>query len=193
MPKKKRKGRSFYIDTNVAIDYATNRDIQTVLVLERIKERGWKCVSSTFLAMEMADYKQDYEFIAKEINKKRDPEDILRSRGNKNLSTSDFQEIEEWFAKFRQHFKNLTIYDFIQDNNGWALAKEISFNSNLAAPDVLHLTSAMLGSIAGYCDILVTKDSSLRKEAEKIMTEYKLHNKLKVMTPAEVKKKYFPM
>lgn len=192
MPKKQNKGRSFYIDTNVAIDYATNRDIQTVLVLERIKERGWKCVSSTFLAMEMADYKQDYEFIAKEINKKRDPADILRARGNKNLSFSDFQEIEEWFAEFKRHFKNLTTYDFIHDNNGWSWAKEISFNSNLAAPDVLHLTSAILGSLAGYCDILITKDGFLRKEAEKILTEHKLRNKLKVMTPSEVKKKFFP-
>lgn len=190
MPRK-RKNKSFYIDTNVAIDYATNRDIQTVLVLERIREKGWKCVSSTLLAMEMADYKQDYEFIAKEVNKKRDPEDILRSRGNKNLKKSDFQEIEEWFEEFQQHFRDLTLYDFIQDTNGWALAREISFNSNLAAPDVLHLTSAMLGSIAGYCDIFVTKDGLLRKEAENIVIHYKLGSKLKVMTPAEVKKKFF--
>ncbi|MCL4400233.1 hypothetical protein M1506_03065 [Patescibacteria group bacterium] len=190
MPRK-RKNKSFYIDTNVAIDYATNRDIQTVLVLERIREKGWKCVSSTLLAMEMADYKQDYEFIAKEVNKKRDPEDILRSRGNKNLKKSDFQEIEEWFEEFQKHFRDLTLYDFIQDTNGWALAREISFNSNLAAPDVLHLTSAMLGSIAGYCDIFVTKDGLLRKEAEDIVARYKLGSKLKVMTPAEVKKKFF--
>lgn len=191
MPRKRRRVRSFYIDTNVAIDYATNRDLQTVLVLERIKERGWKCVSSTFLAMEMADYEQEYEFIAKEINKKRDPEDILRSRGNRSLSTSDFQEIERWFGQFKQHFKNLVLYDFIQDSNGWALAKDISFNSNLSAPDVLHLTSAILGSLRGYCDTLVTKDSMLRKEAEKILAKYKLRRKLKVMSPVEVKRKHF--
>jgi predicted nucleic acid-binding protein len=188
----KRKSKSFYIDTNVAIDYATNRDIQTVLLLERIKERGWKCVSSTFLAMEMADYKQDYEFIAKEINKKRDPEDILRSRGTKNLRASDFQEIEEWFNEFQNHFRNLTLYDFMQDSNSWTLAKEISFNSNLSAPDVLHLTSAILGSIGGYCDVLITKDGMLRKEAEKIISQHKLSSKLKVFTPLEVKKNYFP-
>jgi len=185
-----RKSKSFYIDTNVAVDYATNRDIQTVLVLERIKEKNWKCVSSTFLAMEMADYQQVYAFITKEISKKRNPEDILRSRGNKNLNASDFQETEEWFADFNKRFKNLTLYDFITDSNGWTLARDISFNSNLSAPDVIHLTSAMLGSISGYCDILMTKDSQLRKEAEKILSKHK-KIKLAVMNVIEVKKRFF--
>ena len=42
MPRKKKrtKSKSFYIDTGVALDYATNRDVQTVLFLERIRERG---------------------------------------------------------------------------------------------------------------------------------------------------------
>lgn len=190
MPKGTKKSKSFYIDTNIAVDFATNRDIQTVLILERIKEKGWKCVSSTFLAMEMADYQQVYTFINKEISKKRNPEDILRSRGNKNLKVSDFQETEEWFAEFSQRFKNLTLYNFISDQNGWALARDISFNSNLFAPDVLHLTSAMLGSIGGYCDILITKDGLLRKESEKILPKYN-EVKLKVMDVAEVKTNFF--
>jgi len=190
MQKKTRKNKSFYIDTNVAIDYATNRNIQTVLVLEKIKEKNWKCVSSTFLAMEIADYQQVYTFISKEISKKRNPEDILRSRNNKNLNASDFQETEEWFADFNKRLKNLALYDFITDSNGWALAKEISFNSNLCAPDVIHLTSAMLGSIGGYCDILMTKDGLLRKEAEKILSRHKVI-KLEVMDVQEVEKKFF--
>ncbi|HEY6190864.1 MAG TPA: hypothetical protein VI215_00905 [Bacteroidota bacterium] len=192
MSKKKRKNRFFYIDTNVAIDFATNRDIQTVTVLEMIRGRGWKCVSSTFLAMEMADYKQDYVFIAKELNKQRDPTDILRSRGNKNLGNAAFQEIEEWFKEFTQRFKNLTMYDFIHDANGWTLARDISFSSNISAPDVLHLTSAILGSKAGYCDTLITKDGTFQKEAEKILTQLKLRTKLRVMSPSEVRRIFFP-
>ncbi len=198
MLKKKRKSRSFYIDTNIAVDYATNRDIQTVLVLERIKERNWKCISSTFIAMEMADYQQDYTFISKEISKKRNPEDILRSKGSKNLNLSDFEEIEGWFADFQERLKNLTLYDFIVNSNRWALARDLSFNSNLSAPDVIHLTSAILGAIGGYCEILMTKDGVLRKEAEKTITRLKARDKelkkilkLKVMNPAEVKKAFF--
>jgi hypothetical protein len=97
--------------------------------------------------MEMADYQQDYTFISKEISKKRNPEDILRSKGSKNLNPSDFEEIEGWFADFQERLKNLTLYDFIVNSNRWALARDISFNSNLSAPDVIHLTYAILGAI----------------------------------------------
>ena len=188
MPKK--RNRSFYIDTNIAIDFATNRDIKTVLLLEKFKEKKWKCVSSTFLAMEMVDYQQNNIFINKEISKKKNPEHILRSIGSKNLKDSDFQESEEWFADFTKRFQNLTLYDFINDSNGWTLARDISFRSNLAAPDVIHLTSAMLGCINGYCEVLVTKDGLLKTEALKILPKHK-DCKLKVMGVDEVNKLYF--
>ncbi len=122
------------------------------------------------MAMEMADYQQTYAFINKEISKKRNPEDILRSRESKNLRESDFQETEEWFSEFSQRFRNLTLYDFITDPNAWALARDISFNSNMSAPDVIHLTSAILGAIGGYCDIMITNDGHFIKEAEKQST-----------------------
>lgn len=194
MPKKIRKTKTFYIDTNIAVDFAMNRDIDTVLVLERVKEKKWKCVSSTFLSMEMADYQQKYTFIAKEISKKRNPDDILRSCSNKNLNESDFHESEEWFAEFNKRFKNLTLYDFIKEPNDWALARDISFNSNLMSPDVIHLTSAILASINGYCDIFITKDSLLKREADKIIPKYKKIDrriKLKVMDISEVKQEFF--
>jgi hypothetical protein len=197
MPKKSRRIRSFYIDTNVALDYATNRDIQTVLVMERIKEKGWKCISSTFLAMEMADYQKDYIYISKEISKKRNPDDILRSKGGKNLNVSNFEETEGWFADFHRRLGNLTFYDFIVDSNAWTLAKDIGFNSNLSAPDVIHLVSAILGSINGYCEILLTKDGVLRKEADRTISRLKSKDatlrrilKLRVMDPSEVKKTF---
>lgn len=192
MQRKARKSKSFYIDTNVALDFATNRDIQTVLVLERIRERGWKCVSSSLLAMEMATYRQEYTFITKAINNKMEVKNILRSLGNRNLSPSDFQEIEVWFNEFSGHFKSLALYDFILDGDDWAMAREISFNSNLSTPDVIHLTSALLGSVGGLCDVFVTKDGLLYKEAEKVVTRYRLRKKLKVMTPSEIKRRYFP-
>lgn len=188
---RRKRSKAFYIDTNVALDVATNRNIQTVLVLERIKERNWKCVSSTFLAMEMADYQQTHAFINKEISKKRNPEDILRSRESKNLRESDFQETEEWFSEFSQRFRNLTLYDFITDPNAWALARDISFNSNMSAPDVIHLTSAILGAIGGYCDIMITNDGHFIKEAEKTIDKMRIRSRLKVMTIADVRKRFF--
>src|SRR3989338_4836223 len=126
MPKGTRKSKSFYIDTNIALDYLTGRNRQTVLVLGKLKDKEWKCVSSSFLAMEMADY------------------------------------------------KNIDLYDFLKNSDDWQLAQSISFNSNLSAPDAIHLASAMLGSRASYCQVLITHDELLSKEGKRIIQDNKL-------------------
>ena len=115
MPKKKRKIKSFYIDTNVALDYATNRDIDTVMLLERIKERGWSCISSTFLAMEMADYKKEDLFIERARSKKWEFRKILREKDNKQLKEVDFENAIDWFEDFKKRYKKIDMYDFLQD------------------------------------------------------------------------------
>ncbi len=191
MPRGKRKIKSFYIDTNIALDYATNRNIQTVLVLERIKERRWRCVSSTFLAMEMADYKKEDLFIEKARSKKWEMRKILREKDNKELKSVDFENTIDWFEDFKKRYKKIEMYDFLQDSESWKLAQEISFNSNLNAPDVIHLTSAILGAVGGYCDVFITNDKLLNNEAKRIIEEYKVKSILKVMTIAEVRKRFF--
>jgi predicted nucleic acid-binding protein len=192
MQKKARKSKSFYVDTNVALDYITGRNRQTILVLNKIKDRGWKCVSSSFLAMELADYKKDSLFLVdKAIEKKWEMRKILRETHKKDLKRGDFEKVYEWFEEFKQDYKNVELYDFLKDSDDWQAAQEISFNSNLAAPDVIHLTSAMLGSVGGYCQVLITHDEQFMKEAKKIINEYELASKLKVMTIAEVNNKFF--
>ena len=192
MQKKKRKDKSFYIDTNIALDYATNRNVETLLVLEKIREKKWKCVSSIFLSMEMADYKKDAVFVAdKALNEKWEMRKILRNSYDKRLTTSDFEKIMDWFEDFKKRYKNITLYDFLQDKEGWNTAQEISFYSNLSAADAIHLTSAIMGTISGFCDVLVTNDKLLGSEAKRIIEQYRLKNKLKVMTIAEVKKDFF--
>jgi len=187
----KRKIKSFYIDTNIALDYATNRDIDTVMLLERIKEKGWKCISSTFLAMEMADYKKEDLFIERARSKKWEFRKILREKDNKELKSVDFESAIDWFEDFKKRYKKIDMYDFLQDKESWSLAQEISFNSNLTAPDAIHLTSAIWAAFGGRCDIFITKDKPLNKEGKKILEQYKLKGVLKIMTVAEVKKKYF--
>ncbi|MBA7481451.1 hypothetical protein ES707_16923 [subsurface metagenome] len=190
MPKK-RKVRSFYIDTNVALDYATRRDIQTILVLEKIKERRWKCVSSTFLAMEMADYQKNALFISDAMAKKWEVRKILNHISTKTLSPAQLDSVGDFFEDFKNQYKKIQMYDFLQDSFAWEVAQDISFSSNLTAPDVIHLTSAIVGAIGGYCSFFITKDGLLLKEAKKIIERYRLKTKLKVMTIAEVKKKFF--
>src|SRR5713226_5953879 len=150
MPRKI-KNRSFYIDTNIALDYITGRNRHTILVLGKIKDKEWKCVSSSFLAMELADYKKESLFVTdKAIEKKWEMRKIIREAYKKDLRSGDFEKVYEWFNEFRQEYKNIDLYDFLKDSNDWQLAQEISFTSNLPAPDVIHLTSAMLGSVSGY-------------------------------------------
>lgn len=193
MRKRRKRVRSFYIDTNVALDYATNRNIQTVLVLEKIKEKGWRCVSSTFLAMEMADYQKDALFIGEAMGKKWEARRILRNIRSKNLRSTQLDTIYDWFQDFRNRYQNIHIYDFLQDSGAWELAQEISFNSNLTAPDVIHLSSAIFGAVAGYCSVLITNDKLLNNEATRIIEQYRLKTKLKVMTIADVKKTFLAL
>jgi len=191
MPRKT-KNRLFYIDTNIALDYITGRNRQTVLVLGKIKDKGWKCVSSSFLAMELADYKKESLFVIdKAIEKRWEMRKIIRATDKKDLRRGDFEKVYEWFNEFRQDYKSIDLYDFLKNSNDWQLAQEVSFNSNLAAPDVIHLTSAMLGSVAGYCQIMITHDEMLSKEGKRIIQDYKLASKLKIMTIAELRDRFF--
>lgn len=192
MPKKTKRSRAFYIDTNVALDYITARNREAILVLDNIKANGWKCISSSFLAMELADYKKDSLFvIEKAIEKKWEMRKILRETYKKDLKRGDFEKVFEWFNDFRQEYKNIELYDFLKDSNDWQLAQEISFNSNLNSPDTIHLISAILGAIGGYCQIMITNDQQFIKEAERIIDDYKVSSKLKLMTISGVKKKFF--
>lgn len=192
MPKRISKNRAFYIDTNIALDYITGRNRQTILVLDKIKEKEWKCVSSSFLAMELADYKKESLFIIdKAIEKKWEMRKIIQQTYKKDLKRGDFEKVYDWFNEFKQEYKNIELYDFLKDSDDWQSAQAISFNSNLAAPDVIHLASAMLGSVVGYCQVLITHDEMLGREAKRIIEEYKLNKKLQVMTIAEVKERFF--
>lgn len=190
--KKPRKSKSFYIDTNIVLDYITGRNRQTVSVLEKIKSKKWKCLSSSFLTMEVADYKKDSLFIIdKAIEKKWEMRKILREAYNKDLKRGDFEKIFEWFSDFLKHYKNFSLYDFLTNSDDWFYAQNIAFNSNLNAADSIHLTSAILGALKGYCETFITNDRHFIEEAKRIIESRRLKSKLKIMTVAEVEKKYF--
>ncbi len=192
MPKKISRNRAFYIDTNIALDYITGRNRQTILILDKIKDKGWKCVSSSFLAMELADYKKDSLFIIdKAIEKKWEMRKILRESPKKDLKRGDFEKVYDWFNEFKQDYKNIELFDFLKDSDDWQIAQGISFNSNLSAPDVIHIASAMLGSVVDYCQVLITHDEVLCREAKRIIEDSGLNKKLKIMTISEVKEKFF--
>ena len=114
--------------------------------------------------MELFDYKKDAIFISRAIDKKWETRKILREVNNtngKSLKQSDYTSIEEWSSDFIQKVKKIEFYDFLQDTEGWELAQEISAKSELSAPDVIHLTSAILGFYSNKCDFFITKDKGV--------------------------------
>ncbi len=192
MPKRISKSKVFYIDTNIALDYITGRNTQTISVLEKISNRGWKCISSSFLTMEAADYKKDSLFFTeKALEKKWEIRRIMRETYNKDLRRGDFEKTLSWFTDFLGKY-NLELFDFLVTTDNWFLAQNIAFNSNLSAPDAVHLASAIIGATSRQCQVFITNDKFFAAEANKIIEGHKLKGRLKIMTVAEVEKKYFP-
>ncbi|MFA6422874.1 MAG: hypothetical protein WCW17_00300 [Patescibacteria group bacterium] len=188
------KNKVFYIDTNIALDCATNRNIHTILLIERIKEQNWKCVSSAFLAMEMADYKKDSLFITDRIiNKKWETRKVLREVYKKTLRESDYEELSEWLKEFNQRYK-IEMYDFLSEAKGWDLAQQISNKYSITAADSIHLASAVLGSLSQGIEIFITEDKDLKQITYQIVKDLKVENpelSLQPMNVEEVKKSYF--
>lgn len=192
MSKRQKKPKAFYIDTNVVLDYITGRNTQTISVLEKIKSKDWRCISSSFLTMEVADYKKDaLFFVDKALEKRWEMRRILRETYNKDLSQGDFDKILSWFVDFLDKYKNFELFDFLIATENWFLAQRVAFNSNLNAPDAIHLASAIIGAQQGQCHAFVTNDKFFTKEANSYMKRQKINVGLKIMTVAEVEKQYF--
>jgi len=141
--------------------------------------------------MEIADYKKDsLFFIDKAIEKKWEIRKIIRETYNKDLGRGDFEKTLNWFVDFLGKY-NLELFDFLVTTENWFLAQNIAFNSNLSAPDAVHLASAIIGAFNGQCQVFITNDKFFTTEANKVIESRKLKRKLEIMTVAEVEKKYF--
>lgn len=192
MSKRKSKSKSIYIDTNVALDYATQRNKETIAVLDRIKERGWKCISASFMAMEMADYKKESLYVIdKLVNRKWEARKVVSNVRNTDLNESQLIDAHNWFADFVSRYKQIEFYDFITDSEAWGLAQKISFGSNLTAPDVIHLSSAIIAAVYKQCDTMITQDRNLIVEGNRILREYRLKTKLSIKTVSDFRKAHF--
>ena len=144
--------------------------------------------------MEIYDYKKDSIFISKALEKKSEVRKILREVNNKNgkgLKSSDYDYIQEWSDDFIKKIK-MDFYDFIQDADGWLLAEQISSISELSAPDVIHLASAIRGFLQKKCDYFITNDSLLKTEGTRILQDLRIDEKFEILTLSEVRKKFFP-
>jgi predicted nucleic acid-binding protein len=192
--------QAFYVDTNIALDYITGRNPEAVTVLDSLKEKGAVIVSSSFLVMEAADFKKEsIYFVQKVIDEKWEIKKITRQCYEKDLREGDFYNVSDWIDDLRKKLK-LKLYDFLVDTNSWELAQYISQSSNLAAPDVIHLSSAIIVAQSGIeirknvvpCKIFISNDGFLKKEAKKIRQQFDEFDVScpEILTLSEVKNRF---
>ena len=192
--------QAFYIDTNIALDYITGRNAEAISVLDGLKGMRAIIVSSSFLVMEAADFKKDSIYlIEKAMNQKWEIRKIIRSSDRKDLKEGDFSNVSDWIDDLRKKLK-LQLYNFLRNSAAWELAQHISQSSNLAAPDVIHLSSAIIAAQWGIkigknvvpCKIFISDDGFLKKEAKKIKQQFDEFDVAcpEILTLSEVKARF---
>jgi len=190
---------AFYIDTNIALDYITRRNPKAISVLDNLKAEGATIVSSSLLVMEAADFRKDSTYFVQKVTKaKWAIRKIMRQAYEKDLDEGDFDGVSEWIEELRSKL-DIILYDFLVDTDTWELAQYISQSSNLAAPDVIHLSSAIIATQSGIdtgggfvlqCNVFISNDRFLKKEAEKIKEQLGVSYP-DIMTLSETENEYF--
>lgn len=179
-----------YFDTNILRDCLKRRNLDTVRLMEILREKGVECFTSMFGMMELVDTEKDNCFFEKHIRRGEEVQKIFRKRGQMDLNVDELDEIRAQVSQLFISYnfvKILTLVDI-----GWNNAYTIGSSSNLDSNDSLHLAMA-LGS---GCNCLVTSDAFLKKEGMKFieLQNDKLSDedekiKFEILTPSEVLKK----
>lgn len=202
MPAKKGQNKILYIDTNVALDFAVDKDENVVVLMNSVKTRGWKLRTSTFAMIELAEYKKNELFLWDKLSQNYSLNNILKRiknhRDNKKLKSYHFEQVSSWLDSLQSQLPKISFLDLDspkQENqaSSWQLAHEISVYSNLSAKDTIHLATAMAAAVNGECDFFITSDGDLIKEAAVILQEAKMVQKLTVLRPKEFVEMYPPL
>jgi predicted nucleic acid-binding protein len=181
MPKKSEKVPWIYIDTNFILDCTEGRNTDSVVLMEKIREQKWKCISSTFSIMEISDIVKDSLFVSKKLQRHWTINKILRERYRKDLSNDDFEDVEKYI--FNKVFKTYSFITFLTPSQeGWITALELSAHSNIPAPDIMHLATAW----NARCNVVVTSDGHFIRDSKKLIKKYPDLEKIKVCRPKEV-------
>ena len=83
--------KKIFLDTNIILDYLERRNNQSIILIERIKEKKIDCYCSLLLLLELLDVQKDNLFFTKlVIDKNATINEFLLDRHQKNLTKSDF-------------------------------------------------------------------------------------------------------
>jgi len=175
---KLRKKPIIYLDTNVLRDCVTKRNYNSIHLMNFIKKKKWRCVTSTFSIMELHDTEKDYEFFIKKIKEGYEINEILSARRQINLNEMSLLKITGKIDMFLEKYKFLETWNLERDDD-WVLANIISSSTNLSAEDSIHLATAfMTGS-----NLIVTRDGHFKKEGETFIKENGLWDKIRICEP----------
>jgi len=152
-----------YLDTNIIRDCLKRRNLQSIRLMEIIRERKIECKTSIFTVMELIDTEKDDEFFSNSLKKGEEISKILRRKGERNLKSDNLNDIWTDISTLLVTYKFIEFVNLV--NEGWATAFDICRMSNLDADDSIHLASA----VGSGCNILLTSDSFLKKEGTQIL------------------------
>jgi predicted nucleic acid-binding protein len=158
----KRGGVHLYLDANILIDIVRKgRHPESLELFEKALARKWRCTASTFARMEALDIEQTNKWIQQRIRAGEHPDRLLRRLRERDLPTRTLKDLQrEFYSSFLAGADPLVHWRQL-DGEGWDLATELALTTNIAAPDCIHVATALRAG----CDILVTWDQPLEKMA----------------------------
>jgi predicted nucleic acid-binding protein len=175
---------NIYVDTNIIRDYSERRDHKSIHLLESIRNKKWKCSSSTYSMMELCDVEKDQMFFQNTYVKQRWTVDkFLRERYKRLLSNADFQDVRKYIDNIKETLNFIGFFVLTED--GWNIALNLSMYSNLRAADCVQLATA----ISLKCNSFITRDDYLEKTVKSLNKETDLGEILEVFTPSSFLKK----
>lgn len=152
------------LDTNVIRDYMTRRNRRSVYLLEHLKDSKITVVASFYCLMEFSDTNKDDIYLYRcLIKEKKTYFEFISSRNQKTLSLQDLKENSEQVLDVIKSLKYIQWLNL--DKNAMETMLITSMETNIAAPDVIHLTTAYLAE----CSHLITNDGSFLKHAKKFL------------------------
>lgn len=150
-----------YVDTNVFGGILEGQHKASIHLLETVKEKKWRCSTSVFTLMELSEIRQDNKFIYNQLGLGTHIKKAYRSLDQKNLSPYDLKDIQESIdILFPENYPFVEFFSL--ERTGWDRALELKATTNISAPDSIHVATA----IEAGCDVLITLDTFLKKEAE---------------------------
>jgi predicted nucleic acid-binding protein len=170
-----------YLDTNFLRDVSHKRNTKSIMWMEQIRNKKWTCLTSTFGMMELLDNEQDDTFLTTSLSKRKEFNEIFRTRFNRELEGAEFEQVRKTINNFLMTYPHIKFVNI--DNEGWKLALEISSNSNIFAPDAIHLAAAWTND----ADLLITSDKHFLSESKKLLEKEKKWSKMRVSSPEKVK------